>query len=61
MSKLLDILPQCGSRAFDVLCEILSDINPPVVQALKSPLPSTTPISRTSWLANEAKNLCIIS
>ena len=51
MSKLLDILPQCGSQAFDTLCEILADISPPVVDILKSPLPSTIRNRAMTWLA----------
>ena len=64
MSKLLDTLPQCGSQAFDILCEILSDINPAVVKALESPLPLTTPMPMMSLLdglANMMSDLCIIS
>ncbi|RDD36120.1 putative serine/threonine-protein kinase pats1 [Trichoplax sp. H2] len=36
MEKLLDILPECGNRAFGAFCEVLSTINSPVMEILEN-------------------------
>lgn len=41
MSKLLDILPECGSLAYSRLCEILSSINIALAKILENPQPTT--------------------
>ena len=63
MSKLLDILPQCGSQAFDTFCEVLSDTNQFAVDVLESPLPlpSTNAPEGRFGLQKSKTNLCSIS
>ncbi|EDV18749.1 uncharacterized protein TRIADDRAFT_62776 [Trichoplax adhaerens] len=57
MGKLLDILPECGNRAYGVFCEVLSTINSPVIGILENAERENEEESKGNYNVKDADNL----